>query len=121
MSHRKKRNQIFRIVEILNNDDEVFTVIINGRWWETYTEYGFDNGYDEYGIPDYQLDEELVRETLIREIYMVNVRSYELRVIVPEFGMCEWVEYEIAKFILLEQESNLPITMERLEPQKLSS
>ncbi len=104
----------------MNKDNEAFIVIINGRWWEAEIAYGFDNGDDEYGCSDYMPDEEVVRETEIREIKDVNVRSYELRVIILEFNMREFVEYKIAKFILLGQESDLLITMEKLEPQKLS-
>jgi hypothetical protein len=118
----KKLNQIFRVVEILNEDNEVFMVIINNSWWDTYEDPGYNNGYDEDGDgePDYDTGGEFVRELEIREIRNVSLRSYALKVTGPEFNKDHFLEYEIAKFILLGQESELLITMEKLEPQKLS-
>lgn len=96
-------SQIFSIVEVEANDDSY--VIINGRWWKKMSDPGSPgNDSQELGIADDGHDaEEYVWTVDACKMSDVDIESYRLKVTMVHKNVTDYVERDIAQYVLLEQ------------------
>lgn len=96
-------SRIFSIVEVEAGDGSY--VIINGQWWKLMFEPGTPgNDSQELGIADDGHDaEEYVWTVETCKMSDVSIESYRLKVTMSHKDVTDYVERDIAQYVLLEQ------------------
>lgn len=107
-------SRIFSIVEVNAKDDSY--VVINGWWWALEYDRGSPgNDSTEIGIAD-DGHEACYYVTTVetRKMSDVSIESYRLKVSMAHKDDTDYVEREVAKYILLEEKNEL-LEFERLD------
>lgn len=107
-------SRIFSIVEVAAKESSY--VIVNGQWWELKYDPGAAPHHDSDPVMDYEgvEPEEYVWPLETRKMSDVSIKSYRLKVSMAHKDDTDYVERDIAKYILLEEKNEL-LKFERLD------
>lgn len=109
-------SQIFSIVEVNSKNDTY--VIINGQWWVVEYDPGSPpNHSQEISISDPGQEEcYYVWPVETRKMSDVTIESYRLQVSMADADDTDYVERDIAKYVLLEEtEHNELLELKRID------